>query len=120
MGAFQYKLEYIKNDASQEDEGCFIHIKGTIPVYMNKISKETYALGNFTHPWMTGILNVEGVVSAASQAYRVFVEKSPIYQWSDIIPPLLTFMSNFLSESPIVELPGSGVRLQSINDRRSR
>jgi hypothetical protein len=120
MAAFEYKLEYIKNGEAQEDESVFIHFKGTNPAYMNKISKEAYALGGYTDPWMNGIFNIGGVVDASSLAYRVWVAKSPIYQWSDVLPPLLYFMMNYLGYATMTELPGSGTQLDTINARRPR
>jgi hypothetical protein len=118
MAAFQYKLEYLKDDELPQDPAVFIHLRVNTPIYMTKIKKENYDIGTFKHDWMTGIFNIGGVVEAASQAYRVWLMKSPVFQWDEVIPPLIWFMADYLGLSPIQELPGSGITLNAVTDRR--
>jgi hypothetical protein len=114
----QYKLEYYKNDNEPEDDSVYIHIRRNTPIYQNKIDKETYELGANRNDWMDGIFNIGGIVEASSRAYRLWVSKSPIWEWDEVLPPLLYFMKDYLEEDSLEELPGSGISLNSSHDRR--
>jgi hypothetical protein len=116
----QYKLEFLKNEEVEQDPSVYIHLRSTPPVYMHQTDKETYQNDNNPdrHPWMDGIFNVGGVVEASSLAYRVWVSKSPVYSWDEVIPPLLTFMASQLGEGDPEEMLGSGVTLDSVLQRR--
>lgn len=116
--AMQYKLEYLKDNEQPADEGVYIHLRQNTPIYLNKINKEDYELGDYQPDWMTGIFNIGGVVEASSTAYRVWVSKSPAYEWDEVLPSLLYFMADYLGEDEIEELPGSGIKLDSYLDRR--
>jgi hypothetical protein len=113
--ALQYKLEYLKDGS---DDSVFIHFRVNVPVYANKMEKETYETGTFQHDWLDGIFNTPGITDASSQVYRLWIVKSPSFQWDEILPPLLTFVQNYLGESSLEEMQGSGITLESSTDRR--
>lgn len=118
--AFQYKLEYYKDDESSQDSSVFIHMKHNVPIYMNKIDKEAYEIGEFKHEWMDGIFGIGGITEASSRSYRVWVSKSPIFQWDEILPALLHYMMTYFSEDRLEEMPGSGITLENVANRRAK
>ena len=117
--ALQYKLEFLKNDTTSADSGVYIHLRQNVPIYVRQITKESYETGSNLSEWMTGIFNIGGVTDASSLAYRVWVVKSPVFTWDEVITPLLYFIMDYLGEKTLEELPGSGITLNSATDRRS-
>lgn len=124
--ALDYKLEF-NTPSGSADDAVFIHIRKNVPVYENRIDKEDYDVLPVAnkHVFLTGIFNVAGVVEVSSRAYRVWVMKSPVYTWQEVINPVLNSIASSLGESTLNELPGSGrvdgtgTRLGSADQRRS-
>lgn len=123
MAALEYKLEYYKGaQGNATDEGVYIHLRTDPPGYQTIISKETYwspeneinriAIAN-------RLFDVPGVVRIAIQAWRVYIEKSPVFKWEEVTPGVLEVLRDTTGSSGITELPGSGFTLTSDKDRRS-
>lgn len=120
--ALQYKLEFLKDDGQPEDISAFIQIRRNVPIYQNKIDKEDYDTRDEEekHPWLTGLFNIGGVVELSSRAYRVWISRSPVFTWEEVLVPALHFMKEYFEEDSLVELYGSGVTLTSVSERRDR
>lgn len=115
-----FKLEYFKGIGGASDEGCFIQLKTDVPAYCSKIGKEEYVLGGGTpSDFMDGIFSVPGVVVAGAGAFRVYVEKSPLFEWTEVLGPLLEFIRTEVGADNLEEAIGSPTTLTSENDRRS-
>jgi hypothetical protein len=115
-----FKLEYFKGIGGASDEGVFIQLKTDVPAYCSKIGKEEYVNGGGDpSDFMDGIFAVPGVVVASSQAFRVYVEKSPLFTWSEVLGPLLEFIRVQVGADNLQEATGSPTTLGSENDRRS-
>jgi hypothetical protein len=62
---------------------------------------------------VTGLFNIPGIIEVATQAYRVWLMKSPLYQWTDIIPAALEFLRSTLGQDEVSEMDGSGIIIDS-------
>lgn len=118
--ALEYKLEYIKDGDQAAGEGVFIQIKKDVPSYRNFVGKEDYyADPDGRSDFVDGLFDIDGITNIASQAFRVYVEKSPIFHWTEVLPDVLDHIAESVDETVLIELPGSGLRLESFKDRRS-
>jgi hypothetical protein len=131
MSKMQYKLEYNYDTEDPADAGCYIQLRDNTPVYRSHTDKEDYDIlpEEEKHPWLTGIFNISGVVEVSSRAYRVWVMKSPVYGWQEVLEPTLYFMADYLGhEDGIEPLPGTadvkdemyGWKLDHPKNRRDR
>lgn len=117
MAVLEYKLEYFKG----ADEGCYIQLRTEVPAYQHIIAKEVYfSTDNKVHSdFCTAVFNVPGVVRLSSQAWRLYIEKSPVFTWSEVLGPVMAVLMEFTDCTSLHELQGSGVTLTSDTDRRS-
>ena len=126
--AYQYKLEYQWDDEDPADDGVYIQQRVDVPKYLSHIDKEAYEEleAEDKHAFTTGLLDVAGVTELSSRAYRVWIMKSPVYSWEEVLTATLLFLKDWYSETELEELPGSakiegvGTRLQSVRNRRDR
>lgn len=107
--AFEYKLEYTYDGSLPSDSSVYIHMRNNPPIYQAKIDKEDYDILPFVakHPFLTGLFSISGVVELSSRAYRVWLMKSPVYNWDEVLLPSLYWIAGFYGESQISSLPGS-------------
>lgn len=125
--ALQYKLEY-NTPSGPGDEAVYIQLRDDVPFYINQIGKEAYDQldEEDQHGFITGLFAIDGVVEVSSRAFRVWVMKSPIYTWEEVNESILEYIQDFLGETSLEELPGSGridgtgFRLENENYRRGR
>lgn len=120
--ALSYKLEYFKGVGGAADEGVYIQIRSDPPAYQTLVTKEDYIneVGNVVQSdFMDGLFAIDGVVRAASQAWRVYIEKSPVFTWEEVLADVLPYIAAQCGESGTTKLAGSDVNLGSENDRRS-
>jgi hypothetical protein len=120
MAALGYKLEFFHNgNGEASDEGCFVQLRSDVSAYTTLVSKEAYATGTGTTSELaTTIFAIPGIVRLALQGFRVYVEKSPAFEWNEITPDLLTVLMNDTGCNSLNELPGSGLVLDSQYARR--
>ena len=126
--ALQYKLEYIFGGDGPSDDSVFIQLRVNPPTYQSWIDKETYDVQDTEdkHDFLTGLFNIAGVTELSSKAYRLWIMKSPVYSWEEVLAPTLSFIKDWYSETTLEELPGSGkidgtgTRLSDTDNRRSR
>ena len=121
MAQLAYKLEYYQGAAGPADEGVFIQLRTDVPAYQHVITKEVYfGPENTNHSeFCNALFNIAGVVRLSSQAHRLYIEKSPVFTWQEILGPVFNVLNYYTGTSGVVELPGSGVTLSSVDDRRS-
>jgi len=126
--ALEYKLEYNYDDEDPSDSGVYIHLRKNPPVYRSHTDKEDYDVlpDEEKHDWLTGLFTISGVTELSSRAYRVWLMKSPVYSWEEVLLPVLYFMRDWFEEGSFDELPGSakttgfGLTLDSPTNRRDR
>lgn len=119
MANLEFKLEYHKNTNGPSDEGVFVHLKTEIPNYLSLISKEAYFRGQGTTSELaTSLFSIPGVVRLALQSHRVYIEKSPIFIWEEILGPTMVILMTATECDGLSELLGSGITLETNNDRR--
>ena len=109
--ALKYKLEFSWDEGDPSDPGVYIQFKGfNPPIYRPHTDKEDYDVlpAEEKHDFLTGIFNIQGVVEVSSKAYRVWLMKSPIYDWEEGLNPVLIFIQDEAGETELEELPGSG------------
>lgn len=122
--ALDYRLEYIYLE--EGDDSVFIHTRQDPSAYQDRIGKEDYNALEASEKsnWVTALFGVAGVVELSSKTHRVWIMKSPVYEWDEVIDGVLAAMKTELSETELNELPGSankdgsGARLASKDFRR--
>lgn len=120
MSDLGFKLEYFKADTAS-DEAVYIQLRSDLVGYMSLIGKEDYsklADGKKT-AIMTAIFACLGVTQASAQAYRVYIEKSPVFSWTEVLGPVVEAIRVATGNDTITELPGSPTYLTSDAGRRS-
>lgn len=114
------ELEFtdIGTPTTKASSGSFATINKRITITFNGIPADTYylvvdyyyATGTpvSADSVVTGLFNIPGITEVATQAYRVWIMKSPLYKWSEVIPPVLEFLRSTLEQDDILELDNSG------------
>lgn len=123
--ALQYKLEF-NTPSGASDDSVYIHLRQD-PVFRTRIGKESYsALPNDQKQGLiTEIFGVPGVVEVSTKTNRIWLMKSPIFSWQEVIQPVLFIVRDRFGETSIESLPGSafidgkGLRLISDTNRRA-
>lgn len=108
--ALDYKLEFVWEDDKPADSSVYIQLRRNTPIYQDRIDKEDYDIldADLKDEFLTGIFNVSGVVEVSTKAYRVWLMKSPVFTWEEVLSPVLNFMMTYYGEDTISSLPGSG------------
>ena len=128
MANLLYKLEYNWDDSDPSDAGVYIQLRDNPPVYRSQTDKEVYDVlpTEEKHDWLTGLFNIAGVTEVSSRAYRIWIMKSPVYTWQEVLTPALGFMKDWYGHADIQDLPGSanpdgaGFALLDPKNRRDR
>src|SRR4051812_15596106 len=110
MSDFLYKLEFIYDDGSPADASVFIQMRDNVPIYQAHIAKEDYDVlpDDQKNDFLTHLFNIAGVVELSTKAYRIWMMKSPVYSWEEILLPTLTYLVDYFHYDDYAELPGSG------------
>ena len=103
----RYRLEYTYDETIRSDTSVFIHLRQNTPIYQARIDKEDYDISANKHPFLTGIFNVSGVTEVSTKAYRIWLMKSPIYTWEEVLLPVLTYCAFWYQHDSLAQLPGS-------------
>ena len=103
----RYRLEYTYDDKIRSDTSVFIHLRQNTPIYQSRIDKEDYDITSQKHPFLTGLFNIAGVTEISTKAYRVWLMKSPIYTWEEVLYPVLWFIAYWYQHDSLAQLPGS-------------
>lgn len=138
MAVLQFKLEYFHGASGPTDDGVFIQLRTEVAAYQHIITKEVYFSNeNSNHSdFVTALFNIPGVVRVSSQAWRVYVEKSPVFKWTEVLgvpveqgvslldgmppsPSVMNTIMSFCGCDSVHELNGSGITLNSQDDRRA-
>ena len=107
-GLLEYRLEYFQGYGEKAtDDGVFIHLRTDVPAYIDYTNKEAFtaedeaennddedptpmnAEGDDTSSFIEAIFNTPGVVAAACHSHRIYIEKSPAFQWAEVINPVV-------------------------------
>lgn len=123
--ALQYKLEF-NTPSGSSDDSVYIHLRQD-PVFQTRIGKESYTAlpDDQKKDLITEIFDVPGVVELSTKATRIWLMKSPVFSWQEVIQPVLFILRDRFGESSIEDLPGSGLidgsgmRLLSDTSRRT-
>jgi len=121
----QYKLEY-NTPSGGGDDAVYIQLR-TDPAgyYRFRTGKEDYETSGNTDSFANGLFSVDGVEEISVTAYRVWIMKSPVYDWTEVNSGVLGFLQTFFAEGSLEPIPGSasldgsGLRLDSDDNRRS-
>ena len=107
--SLMYKLEYIYDSGAPSDCAVFIHLRDAPPVYLAHITKEDYDWldSSLKNDFASGLLNVAGLTEISIKAYRVWLMKSPVYTWEEVLIPVLYFIAESLGKSGIFAIQGS-------------
>lgn len=107
--ALQYKLEFLYDETSAGDASVYIHLRENTPVYQARLNKEDYEIleSDQQDDFISALFNIGGVVEISLKSYRIWIMKSPVYTWQEVIDPLLYYLMTFYGESGLSALPGS-------------
>lgn len=108
-----YSLEFIKDDTQPSDEGVFIQLQTELPVFAPKTNKEDY---EWDEPFLTEIFNIDGVTTVALQSFRVYIEKATLFEWDEILSPLIEYLRIELDAVDVNLV--SSMKLGKITERR--
>jgi hypothetical protein len=103
----RYRIEFSQDENTRSDSAAYIHIRQIPPIYQTAIDKEDYETSLTKHPFITGIFNISGVCEVSVKAYRIWLVKSPIFTWQEVLTPVLLYLANWFQNDSIVALPGS-------------
>lgn len=107
--ALSYKLEYVFDDTRPSDSSVYIHLRENPPRYMPHIDKEDYDIleDDEKHEFLDSLFNIAGVTELSSRAYRLWIMKSPSYNWREVLEPVLAYLASYFGESGYESQPGS-------------
>lgn len=107
--ALEYKLEFIFDESTPSDSSVFIHLRENPPIYQSHIDKEDYDIleDDDKHEFLTALFTIAGVVELSTTAYRIWLMKSPVYYWSEVMNPILAYLKDYYGEDSLSQLPGS-------------
>lgn len=97
-----YKLEYFQGWKSSSDPGVFIHLKVNPPTFKRFTPIEDVTAED--HTFVKQLSAVPGVTDIYLSAFRVFVQKAPLYRWDEVIPNVLTTIQSALGFSSRAEI----------------
>ncbi len=125
--AFPYLLEFVQDDTTPSDASVYIQMRDNPPIYMVHTNKEDYDIlpPDQQNPFITTLFDIAGVTEMSIKAYRIWIMKSPAYNWSEVLLPILYYLSNFFGYNGITEMAGSGhpdgtgLTLDSVDNRRA-
>ena len=126
MAKLTYKLEFNRDDGAPADASVYIQLRVNPPIYQKLIDKEDYDIlpPELKHEFTTNLFNISGVTELSIRAYRVWLMKSPIYSWEEVLLPVLFYMANWYGFDGIEAYlgsgspDGSGLFLPSTSNRR--
>jgi len=119
-GTLGYKIEFIKDDRFPNDPSLFIHLRDNVPFYQDRIDKEDYDLfpEEAKDDFISGLFGISGIEEVSSKAFRVWFAYSLAFSVDEVLNPALFHIAFSLDKDELDELPGSGITLDSFNDRR--
>lgn len=107
--SLMYKLEYSYDSGTPADSSVFIQLRENPPVYLPHMHKEDYDLLDISlkTDFASGLFNVAGVTELSIKAYRVWLMKSPVFTWQEVLLPVLYFLAESFGQSGIFAIQGS-------------
>lgn len=110
MANLTYKLEFNRDDDAPSDSSVYIQLRVNPPIYQKLIDKEDYDIlpAELKHEFTTNLFNIAGVTELSIRAYRVWLMKSPIYSWEEVLLPVLFYMAGYYGFDGIEAYLGSG------------
>lgn len=117
----QFKLEWFRDGETPTQEGAFLHFKVDVPCYMDLITKEEYEELEEDEKceFITSLFNIPGVVEISSKAYRLYIIKAELFDWSSVLTNVFgSVLLPTFNESTTQELPGSRLRRTTTLERR--
>lgn len=126
MAVFYFKLEFVFDDTAPADASVFIQLRDNPPIYQAHTTKEEYDILDESekNEFLTTLFEMAGVVELATSAYRIWLMKSPAYNWEEVLDPIVHYLMSYFEYDDLQTLPGSanidgtGLTLGSINQRR--
>jgi len=117
MAALYYRLEYFKDDKDASNEAVYLQLRGSPNAddWIDRTRKQDYV--EATSGLADAIFEVAGITELSIQPFRVWLSKSPIYSFEEILPTVLFLIQDSLGLTSAEELPGSPVNLNSVEDR---
>lgn len=108
MANLDYRLEYVKID--NHDDGVFVHVRTDVPEYRSFVYRDDYFVGadDVRTGFFNGVMNTPGVTGGASQAFRLYITKSPVFSWSEILGPIMEWLKTNVTADGLNELYDSG------------
>lgn len=126
MASFLYKLEFVYDGTSAADASVFVQMRDNPPIYQRRIRKEDYDVLSEEEKddFLTHLFAFAGVVEVSAGAYRLWMMKSPVYSWEEVLTPIMYYLTSYFGYDdfrPMAgsgNLDGTGFSLDSITQRR--
>ncbi len=117
MADLLYRIEFLKVDGEPSNEALFFQFRQSPKRehWLDRVRKQDYGLGS--NVLADSIFLVAGVTELSIQPFRIWISKSPAYNWSEIILPVGVATAATLGLDDPVELPGSPVELEDARNR---
>ena len=105
-----YRLEFNYDESTRSDSSVFIQLRENPPIYQEHIDKEKYDIlpEELKNVFLTSIFNISGVTELSVKAYRDWIMKSPVYNWKEVLDPVLYYIASYYSFDDIEQMLGSG------------
>ena len=105
-----YRLEFNYDESTRSDSSVFIQLRENPPIYQEHIDKEKYDIlpEELKNVFLTSIFNISGVTELSVKAYRVWIMKSPVYNWKEVLDPVLYYIASYYSFDDIEQMLASG------------
>lgn len=119
--ALDFKLEWFRDGEVPTQEGAFLHFLEDVPCYQDLITKEEYAELDEEDKceFVTNLFAQAGVVEVSSKAYRLYIIKAELFDWSSVLTDVIVnVLFPTFGESSINELPGSRLERTTTLERR--
>lgn len=116
LAPFLYRLEYVKDSSVAMDEGLFIQTNLELPEYKS-VSKELYEGDS---EFLDRFFGIDGVVAVEAASHRLYIEKSPVFNWDEVLPDVIDELVDALGVTQISRHSGLSIRLDSLENRREK
>ena len=105
-----YRLEFNYDESTRSDSSVFIQLRENPPIYQEHIDKEKYDIlsEELKNVFLTSIFNISGVTELSVKSYRVWLMKSPVYNWKEVLDPVLYYIASYYSFDDIEQMLASG------------
>lgn len=117
MANLRYRLEFLKNEDEPSNESVYIQMRQS-PLFsdwFDRVRKQDYEGG--TSVLGDSLFSQDGITELSIQPFRVWLSKSPVYDWDEMMPEILWRIYLNLGLDGEEAISGSPVYLDEVKNR---